>query len=309
MSKLLTVFGATGNQGGSVIKSVLAHSQLSKIYKIRGVTRDASKPAAVALKEKGVEVVTADMNDKQSVHDAIKGSSVVFGVTNFWEKMDGNVEFEQGKLLADASKEANVERFIFSSLPYVSKETNGKLSGMTHFDSKAKVEEYAREIGVPGTYFMPGPFMSFMFDNFKKDESGAYAISTPIDPKAQVHLIDVKEDAGNFVAAVLLQLPETLNKRVLGTAGTITPTQLVEDFKAATGKDAKLVHISYETFKSFLPPPVADELTENMQLIESPGYYVGEPESAVQESIDLVVKAGLHKPTTWKEYVTKSFKG
>jgi uncharacterized protein YbjT (DUF2867 family) len=58
MSKLLTVFGATGNQGGSVIKTVLEHPSLSKTYRIRAITRDASKPAAVALKEQGVEVVT-----------------------------------------------------------------------------------------------------------------------------------------------------------------------------------------------------------------------------------------------------------
>ena len=57
MSKILTVFGATGNQGGSVINHVLAHPQLSKTYKIRAVTRDASKPSALALKEKGAEVV------------------------------------------------------------------------------------------------------------------------------------------------------------------------------------------------------------------------------------------------------------
>lgn len=134
-------------------------------------------------------------------------------------------------------------------------------------------------------------------------------MTTPIDPKSQMPMVDIVEDAGLFVAASLLQLPETLNKRVLGYGEIITPEQIVEDFKAATGKDAKLVHISYDTFKSFLPPPVADELTENMRLIESPGYYVGEPASAVQESIDLVAKAGLHKPTTWKEYVAKHFEG
>lgn len=82
MSKVFTVFGATGNQGGSVIKSVLEHPELSKTYKLRGVTRDVSKPAAVALKEKGVEMVPADLNDKAAVAKAIKGSSVVFGVTN-----------------------------------------------------------------------------------------------------------------------------------------------------------------------------------------------------------------------------------
>ena len=57
MSKLLTVFGATGLQGGSVINYVLQHPELSKTYRLRGITRDVSKPAAVALREKGVEVV------------------------------------------------------------------------------------------------------------------------------------------------------------------------------------------------------------------------------------------------------------
>lgn len=57
MSKLLAVFGATGLQGGSVVDYVLQHPELSKTYRLRGITRDVSKPAAVALKEKGVELV------------------------------------------------------------------------------------------------------------------------------------------------------------------------------------------------------------------------------------------------------------
>jgi uncharacterized protein YbjT (DUF2867 family) len=57
MSKLLTVVGATGAQGGALIAHVLKHSKLSKIYKLRGITRDVTKPAAIALEEEGVEVV------------------------------------------------------------------------------------------------------------------------------------------------------------------------------------------------------------------------------------------------------------
>jgi NmrA-like family len=90
------------------------------------------------------------MHHKESVFNAIKGSSVVFGVTNcehdhhispkdrsdyptVWEKMDGDVETAQGKLLADACKEANVERFIFSSLPYVSKGNDHSFNLIYHF--------------------------------------------------------------------------------------------------------------------------------------------------------------------------------
>lgn len=66
MSKTLTVFGATGNQGGSVIKAVLADPVLSKEFKIRGVTRDASKPAAQKLAAQGVEVVTVGISFPRS---------------------------------------------------------------------------------------------------------------------------------------------------------------------------------------------------------------------------------------------------
>lgn len=58
MSKLITVFGATGNQGGSVIRHILADPQLSKEFKIRGITRDPSKPAAQDLVKQGVEVTS-----------------------------------------------------------------------------------------------------------------------------------------------------------------------------------------------------------------------------------------------------------
>lgn len=64
MSKLLTVFGATGAQGGALIAHVLKHPKLSTIYKLRGITRDASKPAAIELEENGVKVVQVFLNEE-----------------------------------------------------------------------------------------------------------------------------------------------------------------------------------------------------------------------------------------------------
>lgn len=58
MSKIITVFGATGQQGGAVIKHILADPVLSKEFKVRGITRDVTKPAAKALSDQGVEMKT-----------------------------------------------------------------------------------------------------------------------------------------------------------------------------------------------------------------------------------------------------------
>lgn len=57
MSKILTVFGASGNQGGSVIRTVLADPTLSKEFRIRAITRDASKGPIKEFASKGVEIV------------------------------------------------------------------------------------------------------------------------------------------------------------------------------------------------------------------------------------------------------------
>lgn len=70
MSKLLVVFGATGNQGGSVVEYVINDPELSKEYKVRAITRDVNKPAAQDLQKKGVEVVAADQDDKESLKSA-----------------------------------------------------------------------------------------------------------------------------------------------------------------------------------------------------------------------------------------------
>lgn len=58
MSKIITIFGATGQQGGSVIRTILQDENLSKEFKIRGISRDTSKPEAQALLKQGVELVS-----------------------------------------------------------------------------------------------------------------------------------------------------------------------------------------------------------------------------------------------------------
>ena len=211
--------------------------------------------------------------------------------------------------MVDACKEAGVEHFIWSSLPDVSKATNGKLTTVAHFDSKAHVEEYARSIAVPSTFFMPGMFMTYPTGNIRKNDQGIYVFNVPFDPKTtRLPLFDAADDTGLFVSAILLHGSATIGKRILAATGYFTPDEIAGTYSEVTGIKTVTNQITWKQFRDALPPPVADEIMANFQLVESPGYYVGEPTDALDKSIELVTSAGLRKPTSWKTYAEKNTK-
>ncbi|KAK2765268.1 hypothetical protein FQN53_006922 [Emmonsiellopsis sp. PD_33] len=115
MVKLLSVFGATGRQGGALINHIPSSPSLSAAFALRGITRDASKPASITLPQRGVEIVEGivDLNDTSSLHKAVAGSHVVFGVTNFWDKGSYDIEVAQGKAIADAAVAAGAARVFW----------------------------------------------------------------------------------------------------------------------------------------------------------------------------------------------------
>ncbi|USW46744.1 Putative NmrA-like domain, NAD(P)-binding domain superfamily [Septoria linicola] len=151
----LVVFGATGNQGSFVIKTVLNDPVLSKKFKLRAISRDSSKPQMLAFAKQGVEVCVADMNSPETLSSALKGAHSVFLVTNFWESMSADIEFAQAKAVVDAAKAIGVQHLIFSSLINVSNESHGRLVYVSHFDGKARVEQYIRDSGLAATFVLP----------------------------------------------------------------------------------------------------------------------------------------------------------
>ncbi|KAF5015254.1 hypothetical protein F66182_13481, partial [Fusarium sp. NRRL 66182] len=145
MSKLLTILGATGNQGGSVANYVVADPVLSEEYSIRAVTRDTKKPASQALAAKGIEVVQGDLDDTDSIKAAFKGAHTVFAVTTtIYDDQLRAREVRQGKALADAAVEAGVKYLIWSTLSSPTLESKGKYAKVESFDAKYEVEEYIR---------------------------------------------------------------------------------------------------------------------------------------------------------------------
>lgn len=123
---LLTIFGATGNQGGSVIDAVLERPELKEKYSLRGITRDPSSGKSKALSDQGVEMVRGDLNKPDELREAVKGAYGVFGVTDFWSILDKGLEIQQGKNIFDACKAEGVKHFVFSTLRSAEKMTGGE---------------------------------------------------------------------------------------------------------------------------------------------------------------------------------------
>ncbi|KAI9794179.1 MAG: hypothetical protein M1816_006104 [Peltula sp. TS41687] len=322
--KIVVVFGATGTQGGSVIKSILDDPRAKSQFKIRGITRDPSKPNAKALAEKGVECVTVsgstmvdtakihlvgDLNSKDSLREAFKGAYAVYAVTNYWEKEDAELEIQQGRNVADVAKECGVQHLIWSALMDVSELSNGKYTKVYHFDSKAAVESYIRSVNVPSTSFIAGFYMSNlpggMIRPHDPSKPKELTFAMPFAPDTKMPLFDAADDTGKFVKAILLQRDQTLGKRVCGATDYYTPDQIVQQLnETKPGVEAKFVQISDEDFMRGLANAgfserVQVELLQNMLFMPEFGYFGKED---LAESVAILDE----KPTTWKEFIEKA---
>jgi len=191
MAKLITVFGATGAQGGSVVDALLAAGD----FKVRGVTRDVKSAQAEALSKKGVEVVQGNIADAESVKKVITGSYGVFLVTSPMDKDQFGKEYEIGKHVVDAAIEAKITHFVWSTLPNVQLETKGKFR-VPFFTEKAKVEDYSRKAGfIYHTYVAaPGYYQNWGKTAIpKKLEDGSFVFNLPIHLDAQLSSGDIRE--------------------------------------------------------------------------------------------------------------------
>ncbi|KZV88791.1 NmrA-domain-containing protein [Exidia glandulosa HHB12029] len=174
MSRIATVFGATGLQGGSVVKQLLKDG----VFKPRAVTRNPESDSAKALAKLGADVVAGDLADFASVKKAIAGAEVVFAVT-IPSHGKGNRELEQGKFIMDAAKEAGVKYLVWSSIESIVGASGGKYQAIA-LDDKAELDDYLRSTGIPHSILLTGGFLENWTrpafpDYAKLDENGEVA--------------------------------------------------------------------------------------------------------------------------------------
>ncbi|KAK4164000.1 hypothetical protein QBC43DRAFT_318536 [Cladorrhinum sp. PSN259] len=228
--KLVVVVGATGNQGGSVARRFLKDPQ----FKVRGLTRNVESDASKALAALGVEMVTAELDDVESLKAAFAGANVIFSVTQYWEpffrpdcrakakelgitcrKFAYDVELRQGKNIADAAATVvdtlDANGFLVSTLSNARKCSGGRFQDLYHFDSKADVfPDYvdptypalAAKMSCIQTGFFTTSHRILPDSYFAKQADGSFQMRFACNPDVLVPQFDVNADTGNFVFAV-----------------------------------------------------------------------------------------------------------
>lgn len=248
----ILVIGATGAQGGSVARHLLARGR----FAVRALTRRPESPAARELARRGVDVAEGSLDDRASLRRALAGCYGVFGVTDFWEHFER--EADHGRNLVNAVAGSEVEHLVFSSLPHVAEITAGALS-VPHFDQKAETAEYARDLDLP----MTAVEVAFYYENFlgglapRPRPDGALGFGFP---QGETRLAAVAvEDAGGVVAAIF-ERPEEFLGRTVGVVGDDRPPAgYAETLGRVLGRPVVYEHVPREVYAGF-GFPGAEEL-------------------------------------------------
>lgn len=270
--KKIVVFGATGAQGGGVVRAIL--SDPANEFAVRAVTRNAGSEKAKELAVMGAEVITADIDDPQSLRRALEGAYGAYFVTFFWDHFSAEKEKEEANHMAEAAKDAGLQHVIWSTLEDVKKwvplsdnsmPTLHEKYKVPHFEGKGESDHYFTDLGLPVTFMLA----SFYWDNMilfgmgpKKDAEGRLALTFPMGNKKMAGI--ASEDIGKCAFGIFKRGQGLVGKRI-GVAGDhLTCEEMAGAMSKALGKEVYYNEITPDQYRAF-GFPGADDLGNMFQ--------------------------------------------
>lgn len=228
------VSGATGQQGGG-----LARMLLKKGHSVRAFVRRPASPEAGELERLGAELAEGNFEEPSTIEDAAKGMDAVFVVATPFEA-GTEVETRHGIAAADAARAAGVSHLVYSSVAGANQDT-----GIPHFDSKRKVEEYIEGLGVPYTIVAPVYFMDNLLAPWTLPQlkEGRFSMALPSSrPLQQIALSDIAA----FTGVVLESREEFVDQRVDIASDELSGREVAEILTRVTGHEIDYVELSLE---------------------------------------------------------------
>ena len=264
--KIIAVLGATGAQGGGLVRAILADKDGP--FQARAITRNVNSDKARALARDGAEVVAADVDDPKSLDRAFAGAYGAFCVTFFWEHFSPEKETGHARNMAQAAKRAGLQHVIWSTLEDTRKQVPlsddrmptlmGKYK-VPHFDSKGEVDRYFTESGVPTTFLVT----SFYWENLiffgmgpKNGPDGKLIFTLPMGDKKLPTI--AAEDIGKTAYAIFKKGRELAGKTI-GIAGEhLTGAQMAASLTRALGREVRYNAVTPEAYRGFGFPGAED---------------------------------------------------
>jgi uncharacterized protein YbjT (DUF2867 family) len=290
--KLIAVVGATGLQGGSVVRTLQASGQ----FKVRALTRNPAKHPQMAD-----EVVLADLNSPETLKAAFAGAYGVFLVTNAWEP--GTDERKQVLAAVRAAKDAGVQHFIWSTLPNVETISRGKLD-VPHFTNKAKSDRVVSEAGFAHHTFVIAPFF---YQNLlgvmapQKQADGTMGWALPLDPEQRViHMGDITE-LGHIVVGAFAQPELAGHSEHLPLVGDFLSFNEVIATLNRPGHKFSFKRVPKELFAGWFPG--AKEVAEMLAYFEAHTYLGADS----RDAITLANRVAGRKPTKFAAWARANF--
>jgi uncharacterized protein YbjT (DUF2867 family) len=270
--KIIAVLGATGSQGGGLVRAIL--NDPNGEFTARAITRNVNSDSAKELARLGAEVVAADVDDRESMRRAFEGAYGAFCVTFFWAHFSVEREMAEARMMAELAKETELKHVIWSTLEDtrnwvpLSDDRMPTLQGkykVPHFDGKGESDAYFRELGVPTTWLLT----SFYWDNFinfgmgpQRGPDGKLAITFPMGDKKLPAI--AAEDIGKCAYAIFKRGNEFIGKTV-GIAGEhLTGSEMAAEFSRALGQEVVYNSVSPDVYRG-LGFPGADDIGNMFQ--------------------------------------------
>jgi uncharacterized protein YbjT (DUF2867 family) len=270
--KIIAVMGATGAQGGGLVRAILADKPGG--FVARAITRDINSDKAKALKAAGAEVVAATVDDAKSIEQAFAGAHGAFCVTFFWEHFSPDKEMAHARTMALAAKQAGVKHVIWSTLEDTRKwvplsdnrmPTLGGKYKVPHFDAKGESDQFFRDAGVPTTFLET----SYYWDNLiafgagpKKGPDGVLAITYPMGDKKLPGI--AAADIGACAYAIFKRGDEFIGKTVYIAGDRLTGAEMAAELTKVLGQEVRYNSVTPEMYRSF-GFPGADDLGNMFQ--------------------------------------------
>ncbi len=290
--ELITVVGATGQQGGAVVRALQARNQ----FRVRALTRNPAKHRELAD-----EVIQADLSRPETLAAAFAGAHGVFLVTKFWE--EGTDEFKQATAAVHAAKNAGVKHFVWSTLPDVEAISGGKFH-VPHFTGKAKADRIVKEAGFANHTFVIAPFY---YQNLvgvlapQKQADGSAGWALPLDPTVRsIHIGDITE-LGDIVAGAFAHPDQAGHGEYLPLVGDFMSFNEIVDTLNRQGHNFSYTQVPKEVFAGLFPG--AAEIAEMLNYFQA-HTYLG---SDSRDQVALANKIAGRQPTKFSAWAQMNF--